>query len=384
MPPIDGPAPIVDPAALTTAGSGLGGLAAATTGTTPSDPAAARPADLAPAPSDAPALDGDRFRDALAEQFAPGTASLSPTKRRRTRAAVLTVTCVVAVCGVLLGLLGDYVYELATADSTLKSEQDAEDRLDRQETPFTAVASPDTSALDEDAWTIVLDRTLNPGEVRTLLTLDAEADDFGRRVWGLLGPLGGRVIGATPVMPKAAQHPYGPTTFFTLNLFSKRKSPVSITGMRAVKVHCAPSTVQTVVRKPNAGESAYSGVLFDLTGTDSAHAVPVVTDEGPDQARPYFDHRRIDLGGGLEPGGLRVAAVVTGETCDWDIEATYTDADGRHTGMLLRNKTKHFRAESWPVSPPQRFVYDIAPHPKLLPCHEKRYAAEVACSPDDW
>ncbi|GAA2764701.1 hypothetical protein GCM10010103_37420 [Streptomyces paradoxus] len=176
----------------------------------------------------------------MAEQFAPGTASLSRAKRRRTRAAILTVTGVVAVCGVLLGLLGDYAYELVTVDSRLQSEQDVEDRLDRQEPPFTAVASPDTSALDGDEWTIVLDRTLNPGEVRALLALDAETDDFGRRVWRLLGPLGGRVIGATPVMPKAERHPYGPSSFCTLNLFSKRKSPVSITGMRAVNVHCAP------------------------------------------------------------------------------------------------------------------------------------------------
>ncbi|MBB6078000.1 hypothetical protein HNR57_003926 [Streptomyces paradoxus] len=51
---------------------------------------------------------------------------------------------------------------------------------------------------------------------------------------------------------------------------------------------------------------------------------------------------------------------------------------------MLRNGTKPFRAESWPRSPRQRFVYDIALHPKLLPCHENRYAAEVACSPDEW
>ncbi|UUU44366.1 hypothetical protein [Streptomyces sp. NBC_00162] len=282
----------------------------------------------------------------------------------------------------LLGMFGEYVYELATAESLLKNQQDVEDQLDQEEPPFTAVVSPDLSALDEDAWTMVLDRTLNPAEAQALLALDTETDHLGRRVWALLGPLGGRILGGYPGLTMAEGFPHGQATSFTLNLFSQRKSPVSVTGMQAVDVHCAPSTAQTVVEKPTAGETGYSGILFDLDGRDSAPVVPVITDGGPDQGRPYFEHRKIDLGGGLEPGGLRVAAAVASGACGWDIEATYTDADGRHTGVVLRDGTKQFRAESGPVAPRQRFVYSLeSPTSILLPCHEKRYASNITCRP---
>ncbi|MEU9994895.1 hypothetical protein [Streptomyces sp. NPDC050848] len=309
------------------------------------------------------------------ERIAPG-AEVPPSRRTRilVRGLVVIALGILATAG--LGQVVTYLYDTLSTESRLRAEDDAQKQLDKEEAPFTATTDADTSALDSDDWTLVLDRTITPAEQRELAALDIAAPDYGRNAWRILGPLGARVIGASPRLADESLM-LGPTTVVKLNLFSDRTSQLSITDMRAVDVRCAPSTARFVLRHPAQGEAAYPGVLFDLR---RKNPVPVITDEGDDQGLPYFDHRKIDLGGGSTPGGLRVAATVTErESCDWEIAADYRDAAGTRGELRIRDDDgKPFRAEAPPVAPDQYFLLQVRPY-RLVPCHEPQHADDHLC-----
>ncbi|MFI8516403.1 hypothetical protein ACIGEZ_01025 [Streptomyces sp. NPDC085481] len=299
---------------------------------------------------------------------------------RRTR--FLFQSLLVIVAGLLataaLGQVITYGYDTWFAKSRAQAEDDAQRQLDQEEAPFTARAEADVSALDGNDWTIVLDRPLTAAEVRSLEALDSLASTYPRDAWQLLGPLGGRVIGPVPRLQMVHYGgdflPDGPTTVVRLNLFSERTAQLSVTGMQARIVRCGPSSARFVLRHPPQGEAFYPGVLFDLR---RKNPVPVVTDEGKDQGRAYFDQRKIDLGGGNTPGGLRVAATVGEESCDWEIKATYEDAAGGGE-VVLRNGDRPFRAESPPRAPDQLFLYHSTLM-RVVPCHGPQYATDVIC-----
>lgn len=303
------------------------------------------------------------------------------TRRGRVRALARGLLVIAAglLATALLTQVVTYVYDTVFATDRARSEDAAQDRLNDEKPPFTATADADLSALDADEWTIVLDRPLDPAEQRALQALDVGSDGYGRQAWRILGPLGARVIGTTPHLDEAAtgvaSPRSGPTTRFRLNLFSDRTSPLSVTGMTAVDLRCGPSTARFVLWHPAQGEAPYPGVHFDLRGPD---ATPVITDEGDDQGQRYFDRRRIDLGGNSEPGGLRVAATVGNESCDWAIKAAYRDAAGTRGEVLIRDENRPFRAEAPPIAPTQLFVTQFAPL-RLTPCHEPGHEEETLC-----
>ncbi|MEU8759100.1 hypothetical protein [Streptomyces sp. NPDC048659] len=307
---------------------------------------------------------------------------MPPTRRGRGRVLVRGLLVIAAglLAGAVLAQAVTYVYDTVFAADRARADDDAQDRLDGERPPFTASADPDLSALDADEWTIVLDRTLAPAEQRSLRALDVGSPGYGRQAWRILGPLGARVIGTTPRLDagtKGITSPRsGPTTRFRLNLFSERTSPLSVTGMRAVDLRCSPSAARFALWHPAQGEAPYPGVLFDLRGPDPT---PVITDQGEDQGQRYFDRRRIDLGGNSEPGGLRIAATVGTESCDWAISATYRDSAGTRGEVLIQDEDRPFRAEAPPVAPEQLFVARFAPF-ALTACHEPGQEKEIFCT----
>ncbi|KKZ74295.1 hypothetical protein VO63_08905 [Streptomyces showdoensis] len=145
--------------------------------------------------------------------------------------------------------------------------------------------------------------------------------------------------------------------------------------MEAVDLRCRPSTARFVLRHPAQGEATYPGVHFDLRRPG---ATPMITDEGDDQGQRYFDRRRIDLGGGSEPGGLRIAATVDAQSCDWAIRAAYRDASGTRGEVVLRDGDEPFHAEGLPAAPEQFYLAQVAPY-RLTPCHEPAYAEDRLC-----
>ncbi|MER7518709.1 hypothetical protein [Streptomyces sp. NPDC126499] len=132
-----------------------------------------------------------------------------------------------------LGQAVTHVYDTVFADERLRDEDEAQQRLDQAEAPFTAAVDPDLSTLDSAGWTIVLDRALTPAEQHSLKAVKVRATvGYGRDVWRILGPLGARVIGSKPFMEAGPFSMDGPTTTFKLHLFSGRSSQLAITEPR--------------------------------------------------------------------------------------------------------------------------------------------------------
>jgi hypothetical protein len=274
----------------------------------------------------------------------------------------------------------DTLTEIWTAKPRAEAQQDAVREIDQARPPFTSTADYDTSP--PEFWKIVLDRTLTGGEQATLESIPFD-DQFGRRVWEFLRPLGGRLLRypTSMLQPPPSFDPglafWSDSTTFNMNLFSERNSQLSITDMRAVNVSCRPPSANTIVEFPPQGEAEYSGILFDLTSTDPA---PFITDPGDDQGQLYFSQRKIDLGGGLAPGGLRVEAMVRDESCNWEILAKYRDSSTQNGEVVLRDGDKPFFAEALPTEPEQYWVVDLVltGNPTLIPCHEMPTATTCA------
>ncbi|MGW7510664.1 hypothetical protein ACWGJ0_23545 [Streptomyces massasporeus] len=302
------------------------------------------------------------------EHFIPGSRHLSPRKRRR----LLIAVAAALVVGALGGLLADFVIEVGTAKPRIRAEQDAEKELDSEEDPL-------VSAIDYDQTApvnlkIVLDRRLTKAEQEKLKSLPFTQQRYGGDVWNLLRPLGGRMIRypASMLNPPpgfdATNWDRSDATIFKMNLFSDRTSMLSITGMTPVNLSCRPSTAKAVVEIPPQGIEVYSNIAFDLTAHGSG---PLIVEEGEEQGQPFFSRRKIDLGGAMSPGGLRVEAMVREKSCRWEIKAQYRDASQKSDTVILRDGKKPFFAEALPVDPEQHWITETDGPASLIPCHEE-------------
>lgn len=286
------------------------------------------------------------------------------------RARAWAVYVALTLLAGLAGFAGTYVYDLWSTEARLREQREAERALDRDDAPFTSAVTYDTTSFE--SFSVVLDRPLTAEEGRTLQATPAS------EVWDFLRPLGGRMI---PIPTGSGSAPdregwtggtggYG-TAVFTMNLMSARTSQLSIVDMSPVNVSCSDPTAVTVVHQPPAGAESYPGVVVDLNHHDP---MLYITDEGPDQGEPFFNRRRIDLGGGLEPGGLRVEAQVTGKSCEWEIEARYLDARQNGGEVILRDGDRPFLVDVPPSRPVQYwlagYAFPDAGGRTFVPCHE--------------
>ncbi|MFD8922331.1 hypothetical protein ACFV0Y_31595 [Streptomyces sp. NPDC059569] len=348
------------------------------------EPTAGRPGPPAPASRGA---QRSLIRRALAH-FLPGTEGLGGG-----RCTLLVYTAAVAVTAVLLAgaaYLLSFGLDLFTTPQRVRAEQNEGDRLDEQKPPFTAgIAYAPAPSL----WKIVLDRTLSPAEVRRLESI-AKGGDFSEDAWEFLRPLGGRIVRFPTTLKLTGPPPpdYDPqefhpsdATMFTMNLLSERTSQLSIVGMKPVDVSCHAPTAKTVVAYPPQGEQVYAGARFDLTDDG---AEPIITDEGNDVGEPYFARKKIDLGGGLEPGGLRVEALVLDKSCEWRIKARYQEANGQTGEVVVGDGKKPFFAEATPSKPEHLWITDFSqPVNPLVACHkhpENLMCAAIMDKRTDW
>ncbi|MEE2037325.1 hypothetical protein Q8791_08835 [Nocardiopsis sp. CT-R113] len=302
--------------------------------------------------------------DVLQKRFFPEGQSAS----RRVRISAWAITTVVALLIAAGGFAGTYAYDLWSTEARMREERAAQTAIDQGNTPFTNSVAYETSP--QEGSQVVLDRPLTTDEAEELVTLDnTEAGIF-------LASLGGRLISETSVVggitpPSGWSWEGSPapirvgSAVFTMTVLSARTSQVSIVDMNPTNVSCTEPTATTVVEFPSAGQAIYPGVLVDLTHNDPTL---LISDEGTDQGQPYFNRRRIDLGGGLEPGGLRVQAVTAGQSCEWEIQAHYVDARQNSGEVVLRNGDEPFFVEAAPARPEQYWI--LTPGPGVVACHE--------------
>ncbi|MCP3011920.1 hypothetical protein NGM33_01150 [Nocardiopsis dassonvillei] len=273
--------------------------------------------------------------------------------RRRTRLGAWAVCLALLLLVSLGGYAAGYAYDLWSTESLLREQRAAEAEADQERAPFTSSVTYDT-ALPE-GYKIVLDRPLTEEEGEQLQSTESA------EVWEFLRPLGGRLVRN---LDRMSAEPAGgwswrgeggspAATVFTMNLLSARSSQLSIVDMTPVNISCAEPTAVTVVDSPPSGEASYPGVTVDLHHDDPQL---YIADEGPDREQPYFSRRRIDLGGGLDPGGLRVEAVVHDRSCEWELNARYVDARENEDEVVLRDGDRPFFAEALPRRPEQYWV----------------------------
>ncbi len=286
---------------------------------------------------------------------------------RRVRLGAWSISITLA----LLGTLATFTFDLWSTEARLREQQKAERTVDQDRAPFSSSITYDTTSFE--SFQIVLDRPLTAEEGETLQATPSS------EVWEFLRPLGGRLIPYTletaPAPPTGGVWEDGTggsgTAVFTMNLLSTRTSQLSIVDMKPVNISCENPTAVTVVDYPPAGAASYEGVIVDLNHNDP---MLYITDDGPDQGQPYFSRRRIDLGGGLEPGGLRVEAQAEGRSCEWELEAHYLDAQENTGQVILRDDERPFVVEVPPRQPEQYWLAGYAHHDSgertFVPCHE--------------
>lgn len=156
-----------------------------------------------------------------------------------------------------------------------------------------------------------------------------------------------------------------------IDLISDRKAALVINEIQMKGLRCAPAKATTVIITKEEGGGSYEGMLFD---PGRSIDTPLITgDEEKHYAEPFFKYKKIDLGNGATPGGLRVQVTSGFEDCTWKaFEATYVDSEGTHT-QDITNKGKGFTVHGFPEQPKQIFQHSINGIVECTPLGQGRY-----------
>ncbi|MFC8515928.1 hypothetical protein [Streptomyces sp. NPDC057257] len=263
-----------------------------------------------------------------------------PDRRRRNRKILIRVAWV-AVSSLVLFLLTKGVDQLSSEhDARVASE--ADDKVDREGPAFTASVRQDTQYAEASLF----DAPFTDAEKRQVVGPPHD-----------LGPFS-TAHHARPVFYSDVWHPsirgdwWGYSEAWQVDLISDRKAALAINGMRMKDITCTPAKADTVIISRGEGEGSYAGILFDVNRSTSA---PVITgSEEEHYGEPYFTQKKIDLGNGATPGGLRIQVTSGTKDCTWKaFEVTYVDSKGTHTQDITNNGK--------PFS-----VHGIAQHPKQI------------------
>lgn len=336
--------------------TGIAAAPAATPPTSALSATASASAAVAPDPSP-PRL---RRRELIAEALVPGMLESPPGQRRR---RVLWTLASGAVVGLLAWLVPATLDYFATESTTRHSKQ-VEENLDREDPAFTVSTRVDEAPA---YMAYVLDRQLTRTEADTFLESDADGNPNFEEVEELTATHGGHGL-EDPSWDKSD----GYSSSWLIDLFSDRSASLAITGMRAKDLRCGPAAAKTVILVRPDGGGAYGGIHFNLSEPKTPYSLT------PDDyfGKPYFSHKKIDLGNGAEPGGLRASFSSGVQDCDFLLEAEYRDSLGVHQ-QEIKNASGRFAVRGLPANPYQFFlwtntrVFDCGPHqlqrPQMCP-----------------
>ncbi|MBC3984525.1 hypothetical protein H8N01_18595 [Streptomyces sp. AC536] len=255
------------------------------------------------------------------------------------------MTLAVVTVLALLGWAFPYTLDYLSTETTTRRAKEAEEKIDREGPAFTSRVREEEVGLDGGV-VITMDRPLTPAESETLTTADLGKEEDVRRFNKLVASHGGEKLN----VPAGRTDPY--TRVWLMDLFSDRAASLSIVGMRAKDLRCEPASAKTVLHFPPQGAGTYEGMWFDL----SKNPYPTIADRSDKHfGKPFFSYKKIDLGNGATPGGLRVGVTSGAKDCDWVFEVEYRDAEGTHT-QQIKNGEKRFTIDGYPEHPEQTFV----------------------------
>lgn len=306
-------------------------------------------------PTDADA--SSSFVDEVIESVLPDAADTD--RRRRNRKILISVGWVV-VSSLVLFLLTKGV-DWLTSEHDAKVASEADDKVDRKGPAFSASVRQDT----ENGEASLYNAPFSGQEKQQILgwSRDLRPISEGRH---------GRGVFYSDVWKLSTDSQWwGYSEAWLADLISDRKAALVINGMRMKDVRCTPAKANTVIITRGEGQGSYDGMLFDVTRSTS---VPVMTGEDEEHyGEPYFAHRKIDLGNGATPGGLRIQVTSGTKDCTWEaFEVTYVDSDGTHT-QDITNNGKGFTVHGIAAHPEQVYEFNVTGMLECTPLELGRY-----------
>ncbi|MDF3148773.1 MULTISPECIES: hypothetical protein [unclassified Streptomyces] len=292
-------------------------------------------------PSTASGRSGAPLMDDVITTVAPETADVDPRRRNR---KVLIRLCWVIVSSLVLFLVAKGA-EWLTSEHDAKVAGEAEDTVDRQGPAFSASVRTDTdnteaTLFDEPFSAREKQRLVGPPKDLRPVT----AAHHGRGVF--LHDVWNRNMGVET---------WGYSEAWLVDIISDRKASLVINDMRMKGLRCAPARATTVIYKLDEGGAHYNGMLFDTSRPDT----PLITDDTEHYGEPFFQHKKIDLGNGASPGGLRIQVTSGTNDCTWKaFEVTYVDSQGTHT-QDITNNGKGFAVHGIAAEQKQVFEFSV-------------------------
>ncbi|MFI5521972.1 hypothetical protein [Streptomyces platensis] len=263
------------------------------------------------------------------------------------------------IVAVAIGTFRDQIVQRLTAESSARTTQSADDKADREGPAFASNIRRDTNSVDH-LQPIIFNTPFSLKEKNELLSLQLHTGEdpitsFAKSHRGYgVNELGVNYPG---------KEVYGYSEAWLVDILSDRKASLVINGMHIKGLHCAPAKANTVITYQGQGGGSYEGMFFDLTRSTSN---PLIAgDEESHFGKPYFRYKKIDLGNGAAPGGLRIEVASGTKDCNWTaFEVTYADSEGKHT-QEITNNGKDFAVHGFTAKPAQVFrVFTTAPFVK--------------------
>ncbi|MFF2654638.1 hypothetical protein [Streptomyces sp. NPDC058045] len=104
-----------------------------------------------------------------------------------------------------------------------------------------------------------------------------------------------------------------------------------------------------------------------------AGAPRITGDSERHYGEPFFRYKKIDLGNGATPGGLRVQVTSGTKDCTWKaFRVTYVDSGGTHT-QDITNQGHEFKVHGISAHPKQVFSYTLKGLVECTPVEVSRH-----------
>ncbi|MFF7392235.1 hypothetical protein ACFZAE_27800 [Streptomyces scabiei] len=318
-----------------------------------------------PPPERQPVASSSLADDVIAT-VVPEAAGLERRARNRRIAVSLACGAVLTVLGVLAARSADWLF--AEHDAQVASE--ADDKIDHAGPAFTASVRAYTPDLNDPEATL-FDKPFSTEDKRTLLGMGLE--DLGG-LWSFMEARHGRDVFYAAVPPPAVK---GSSPSYAeawlVDLLSDRQAGLVVNDLRVKGLRCAPARAVAAFHFVGQGGGGYEGMLFDLTRPDP---VALATSE-ENRGDLFFAHRKIDLGNGATPGGLRIAVTSGTQDCTWKaFEATYVDSEGTHT-QEITNNGKDFTVHG--IAEHREQTFEVSPHDPLVTECTVSAQGDLAC-----
>ncbi|MGW5019455.1 hypothetical protein [Streptomyces cacaoi] len=279
------------------------------------------------------------------------------------------VSLAVAIALALVGWAFTYMLDYFSTERTARHAKDVDEKIEKEEPAFTASTRVDPPP--PDSQVVLFDHPLTSAERKYLTGLDLEEGKDEPDLKNFVKSHHGKKL----AFPGDKVGGYSKT--WLIDFFSGRTESLTISGVHAENIDCKSAAAKAMILFPPQGVGDYSTMLFKLPDN-----TPPIIGGGPQvegAGEPYFSHKKIDLGSGATPGGVRMEVSSGTQDCAWEFEAEYRDSQGAHEQRFKDGK-KRFFTRGVPARPQQVFMY-AADKFSITDCQKKR---EEGCDWRSW